>query len=62
MPFASPFRLLAICSADYFRRRLEITVRLAQAEHSIIGPVPKRNRRLSDTELFAFWRATERMK
>jgi integrase len=30
--------------------------------NSIIGPVPKRNRRLSDIELFAFWRATERMK
>ena len=30
--------------------------------NSIIGPVPKRNRRLSDAELFAFWRATERMK
>ena len=37
-------------------------MRSAQAEHSIIGPVPKRNRRLSDTELFAFWRATERMR
>ena len=29
---------------------------------SIIGAVPKRNRRLNDAELFAFWRATERMK
>jgi integrase len=28
----------------------------------IIGPVPKRNRRLSDAEIFAFWRATGRMK
>jgi integrase len=28
----------------------------------IIGPVPKRNRRLNDAELFAFWRATGRMK
>jgi integrase len=28
----------------------------------IIGPVPKRNRRLNDDEIFAFWRATERMK
>jgi integrase len=28
----------------------------------IIGPEPKRNRRLSDAEIFAFWRATERMK
>jgi integrase len=27
----------------------------------IIGPVPKRNRRLTDAELFAFWRATGRM-
>jgi integrase len=30
--------------------------------NSIIGPVPKRNRRLSNDELFAFWRATGRMK
>ncbi len=30
--------------------------------NSIIGAVPKRNRRLSDDELFAFWRATGRMK
>jgi integrase len=30
--------------------------------NSIIGPLPKRNRRLNDDELFAFWRATERMK
>ena len=30
--------------------------------NSIIGAVPKRNRRLSDTEIFAFWRATGRMK
>ena len=30
--------------------------------NKIIGAVPKRNRRLSDIELFAFWRATERMK
>jgi integrase len=29
--------------------------------NSIIGPVPKRNRRLNDAELFAFWRATGRM-
>ena len=29
--------------------------------NSIIGPVPKRNRRLSDDEIFAFWRATGRM-
>jgi Arm DNA-binding domain len=28
----------------------------------IIGPVPKRNRRLNDAEIFAFWRATGRMK
>ena len=28
----------------------------------IIGPVPKRNRSLNDAEIFAFWRATERMK
>jgi len=30
--------------------------------NSIIGAVPKRNRRLNDAELFAFWRATERMQ
>jgi retron-type reverse transcriptase len=30
--------------------------------NKLIGDVPKRNRRLSDAELFAFWRATERMK
>ena len=30
--------------------------------NSIIGAVPKRNRRLNDAELFAFWRATGRMK
>jgi Arm DNA-binding domain len=30
--------------------------------NSIIGPVPKRNRRLSDIEIAAFWRATGRMK
>ena len=30
--------------------------------NSIIGPVPKRNRRLSNDEIFAFWRATGRMK
>jgi integrase len=30
--------------------------------NSIIGPVPKRNRRLNDAELFAFWRATGRMQ
>jgi len=30
--------------------------------NSIIGPVPKRNRRLTDAELFALWRATGRMK
>jgi integrase len=29
--------------------------------NSIIGPVPKRNRRLSDAELFAFWRSTQRI-
>ena len=29
---------------------------------SIIGEVPKRNRRLNDAEIFAFWRATGRMK
>jgi integrase len=28
----------------------------------IIGAVPKRNRRLNDAEIFAFWRATGRMK
>jgi integrase len=28
----------------------------------IIGPVPKRNRHLNEAELFAFWRATGRMK
>jgi integrase len=30
--------------------------------NKLIGDVPKRNRRLNDAELFAFWRATERMK
>ena len=30
--------------------------------NKLIGAVPKRNRRLSDAELFAFWRATGRMK
>ncbi|MET4036512.1 integrase [Bradyrhizobium sp. JR7.2] len=30
--------------------------------NKLIGDVPKRNRRLSDAELFAFWRATGRMK
>ena len=30
--------------------------------NSIIGAVPKRNRRLTDEELIAFWRATERMR
>jgi integrase len=29
--------------------------------NSIIGPVPKRNRRLNDAELFAFWRASGKM-
>jgi integrase len=28
----------------------------------IIGPVPKRNRRLNDAEIFAFWRATGKMR
>jgi integrase len=28
----------------------------------IIGPVPKRSRRLTDAEIFAFWRATGRMR
>ena len=30
--------------------------------NSIIGPVPKRNRRLSNDEIIAFWRATQRMQ
>ena len=30
--------------------------------NKLIGAVPKRNRRLSDAELFAFWRATGRMR
>jgi integrase len=30
--------------------------------NKLIGPVPKRNRRLSDAEIAAFWRATGRMK
>jgi integrase len=28
----------------------------------IIGPVPKRNRRLNDDEIFAFWRSAQRMR
>ena len=39
-----------------------VTVRPAQAATKIIGEPMSRSRRLTDAELFAFWRATGRMK
>ena len=38
-----------------------VTMRPADRAKKLIGELPTRNRRLTDAEIFAFWRATGRM-